>query len=195
LNWNTNDPAADAGLEAAAVDAVEGRSLPEASDPAYLEARASFDAVALGLGLAAARPAPAPLRARILADIQGPPRGDAVLHPRPGVTLVPSTVSEWKDGPLPGVHFKDIHRDDARRSHSFLLRLEPGSRYPDHGHSFVEEIFVIEGSLSAAGKLLRAGDYCRSEPGTADHDVFSAEGALFLVSLSERQKRDRDAAV
>jgi quercetin dioxygenase-like cupin family protein len=195
LSWKTNDPASDAVLEAAAVDAVEGRSFRDASDPAYLEGRVSFDTAMLGLGLAAARPAPATLRARVLAGLPADGGRDAVSYPRPGVTLVPSTVSEWKEGPSPGVQFKDIHRDETRRSHSFLLRMEPGSRYPDHSHSFVEEIFVIEGSLSAAGQLLRAGDYCRSEPGTADHDVFSAEGALFLVSLSEKQKRGRDAAV
>ena len=193
--WNTNDPSADAAIEAAAVDAVEGRNRPGATDPIYVEARAAFGAAARGLALAAATPAPAHLRARILANLPPTGNGDSVRHPRPGVLLVPSTVSEWKPGPAPGVSFKEIHRDEKRRTHSFLLRMDPGSRYPDHSHSFVEEIFVLEGSLSAAGQLLRAGDYCRSEPGTADHDVFSAEGTIFLVSLSEQQKPGCDAAV
>jgi hypothetical protein len=35
------------------------------------------------------------------------------------------------------------------------------------------------------GKLLRAGDYCRSEPGTSDQDIYSAEGALYLAFLTE----------
>jgi anti-sigma factor ChrR (cupin superfamily) len=65
--------------------------------------------------------------------------------------------------------------------------MEPGSQYPDHSHSFVEEIFVLEGSLSVGGQVLRAGDYCRSEPGTADQGLFTTEGVVFLVALSERQ--------
>lgn len=195
MNWKATDPATDAAIEPAAVDALEGRSLSGASDPTYLQARASFDAVALRLGLAAATPAPSHLRARILGGLRASGRGEAIVHPRPGVTLVHSTVPEWKDGPFPGVRFKEIHKDEKRRSESFLFRMDPGSRYPDHSHSFVEELFVLEGSLSVAGQLLRAGDYCRSEPGTEDHDIFSSEGALFLVSLSERQKPGDNAAV
>jgi anti-sigma factor ChrR (cupin superfamily) len=187
LNWKTNDPATVAAIEAAAVDAIEGRGLSESSDPAYLEARASFDVAVLALGLAVATPAPAHLRDRILASVQASGRVEAVVHPRPGITLVHSAVKEWREGPLPGVSIKRIHKDEKRRSESFLFRMEPGSQYPDHSHSFVEEIFVIEGSFSVAGQMLRAGDYCRSEPGTADHGIFSAEGALFLVSLTELQ--------
>jgi quercetin dioxygenase-like cupin family protein len=187
LNWKTNDPAIDAAIDAAAVDAIEGRGISESSDPAYVEARASFDAAVLGLALSVATPAPPHLRARILASLQAGGSLEAVVHPRPGITLVHSTAKEWREGPLPGISIKRIHKDKERRSESFLLRMEPGSQYPDHSHSFVEEIFVIEGSFSVGDQVLRAGDYCRSEPGTADHAIFSAEGALFLVSLSEQQ--------
>jgi len=187
LNWDPKDASTDALIEAAAVDAVEGRSPSNASDPAYVEARASFDAGVLALAFAAATPAPASLRDRVLAGLPRPGSADAIVYPRPGVTLVHSTVTAWKEGPLPGIHIKKIHRDEKRRTQSFLLRMEPGSQYPDHGHSFIEEIYVIEGSFSVEGQVLRAGDYCRSEPGTADHGIVSSEGALFLVSLSELQ--------
>jgi hypothetical protein len=53
------------------------------------------------------------------------------------------------------------------------------------GDPFLEELFVLEGSAVVNGKLLRAGDYCRSEPGTSDQDIYSAEGAHSLAFLTE----------
>ena len=49
----------------------------------------------------------------------------------------------------------------------------------------MEELYVLEGSAVVNGKLLRAGDYCRSEPGTSDQDVYSAEGTLYLAFLTD----------
>ena len=98
-------------------------------------------------------------------------------------------AAEWKTA-FPGVHYKDIHRDAARRSRSILFRMDPGSTYPDHAHTFVEELFVLEGSAVVNGKLLRAGDYCRSEPGTSDQDIYSAEGTVYLAFLTEESSPD-----
>ena len=138
------------------------------------------------LGLAAVSPAPPGLKARVLAALDEPRPSTT---PRPGVTVVRTDVPEWKDCPFPGVQFKEIHRDAGRRSRSILYRMEPGSKFPDHRHSFLEEIFVLEGSALLSGQLLRAGDYCRSEPGTEDYAISSQEGALFVVFLSEEEPR------
>jgi len=178
-----DDPENDAILERAALEALAGRTADPGADPALRAARAGFEAVAEGLGVAAASAAPASLRERVLSAVREMPERAATTL-GPGVLLVRTTASEWKSA-FPGVQYKDIHRDAARRSRSILFRMEPGSRYPDHSHTFVEELYVLEGSAVVNGKLLRAGDYCRSEPGTADRDIYSAEGTIYLAFMTD----------
>lgn len=178
-----DDSDKDAVFERAALDALASRGAAAGADPAYRAARAGFDAAAEGLGVSAASPAPAGLRDRVLAAMRALPERAAETL-RPGVLLVRTSSAEWKNA-FPGVQYKDIHRDAGRHSRSILFRMEPGSKYPDHSHTFLEELFVLEGSAVVNGKLLRAGDYCRSEPGTSDQDIFSAEGAVYLAFLTE----------
>ncbi len=168
-----DDSKKDAILEEAALAALAGNSA----------GGTGFDAVAEGLGLSAASPAPPSLRERVMSAVREMPERAATTL-RPGVLLVRTEAAEWKTA-FPGVEYKDIHRDASRRSHSILFRMQPGAKYPDHSHTFVEELFVLEGSAVVNGKTLRAGDYCRSEPGTSDQDIYSAEGALYLVFLTE----------
>ena len=139
------------------------------------------------LGLAAAATPPDGLRARVLAAVATAPRVSA--SPRAGVTLVRTDAADWKNGPAPGVRYKEIHRDADRRSRSILYRMEPGSTFPDHRHDFLEEILVLEGSAWLSGQLLRAGDYCRSEPGTEDYAISTVEGTTFVVFLTEEAAR------
>jgi quercetin dioxygenase-like cupin family protein len=143
------------------------------------------------LGLAAATPAPESLRERVLSAVAAMPER-AASEIRPGVTLVRTSVVDWKVA-FPGVYCKELHRDTARRSRSILFRMEPKSRYPDHLHSFLEELFVLEGSAILTGRLLKAGDYCRSEPGTSDHDISTEEGVVFLAFLTEEADTRRGA--
>ena len=178
-----DDSEKNAALEKAALEALAGRSAIPGTDPAILAVRAGFDAVAEGLGLSAASPAPAGLRDRILSAVREMPERPATTL-RPGVLLVRTTAAEWKTA-FPGVHYKDIHRDAARRSRSILFRMEPGSTFPEHSHTYVEELYVLEGSAVVNGKLLRAGDYCRSDPGTSDKDIYSAEGTVYLAFLTD----------
>ena len=149
---------------------------------------ATADAEALDprLGLAAVAPPPESLRGRVLAGLSA---AQISSSPRAGVTVVRTDVSDWKNGPAPGVRFKEIHRDADRRSRSILYRMEPGSKFPDHRHDFLEEILVLEGSAWLSGQLLRAGDYCRSEPGTEDYAISTVEGATFVVFLTEEAAR------
>jgi quercetin dioxygenase-like cupin family protein len=139
------------------------------------------------IGLAAVKAAPDSLRERVLAAIGAAPQ--ISTSPRAGVTLVRTEASEWKNGPAPGVRYKEIHRDPQRGARSILYRMEPGSKFPDHRHDFLEEIFVLEGSAWLSGQLLRAGDYCCSNPGTEDYAISTAEGTTFLVFLTEEAAR------
>jgi anti-sigma factor ChrR (cupin superfamily) len=184
--------------ETAALDALERRPAPaEGPDGVYAPARAAYDAVVGELGFLAAPAAPPPaLRDRLLRRIgrevaarardfpvDGRPAGaEAVL---PGVFAVRSSSAEWIPTPVAGVAYKVLGRDPAEGRTTRLVRFSPGMRYPKHRHAGVEEIYIIEGELCVNGASLKAGDYCRSEPGTEELGTFTDVGALAMVISSD----------
>jgi len=64
------------------------------------------------------------------------------------------------------------------------LRIDPGTVYPSHRHSDVEELFLLEGDLLVEGLRMGPGDYCRAEPNSLHGQVRTDSGALFLVLAS-----------
>jgi anti-sigma factor ChrR (cupin superfamily) len=62
-----------------------------------------------------------------------------------------------------------------------LLRGNPGVAYPAHRHSGPEECYVISGSVTIEGRLLRAGDFHHAE-GESDHgEIRTDEGVEVLL--------------
>ena len=123
---------------------------------------------------------------RIAAEPQTPPAGFFTV--KPGVTGVRTSTEAWIPSPVPGVEYKLIARDAERGVRTQLVRFAPGARYPRHRHAGIEEIFLLEGSVSVNGIVLRAGDYCRSEPGTEEIGTYSETGGLALIVSSERDE-------
>ena len=143
----------------------------------------------LGLAVSPTRP-PARVKERLMRSLPGiraaygsPPVSRGPIEVRPGVSLVRTEFLPWGEHPSPGVRVKEVRSDPVSGSRCFLLELGPGSVFPDHEHEVVEELFVVRGSFSVAGQILRTGDFCRSELGTRDWDITSEEGALLLVTL------------
>jgi hypothetical protein len=59
-----------------------------------------------------------------------------------------------------GIYVKCLRRDEATgRAPIFLLRFDPGAKYPYHNHPAGEELFVLAGSCIIEGATLGAGDY------------------------------------
>ena len=79
----------------------------------------------------------------------------------------------------PGVEMKVLRRDDD--SESILVRLEPGAELPRHGHTSDEECLVLEGEITLAGRLHRAGDYHLARRGSVHETAHSPSGVLMLV--------------
>ena len=160
----------------------------------WLELRNEFgDAVVDALALSAAEAPPPHLKNRVLSriasDAEGPARA-ASLPPGgrrilPGVSAVLVADVPWMPAALPGLDFKVLHRDDARGYTTRLLRFAPGSTYPSHRHGATEEVFIVSGSVVLNGVTLRAGDYCRSEPGTLETAAFSTEGGMAIIVSSD----------
>jgi anti-sigma factor ChrR (cupin superfamily) len=190
-------------LEAAAVDALEGREPLSPEQRAllgerYLAARDGFEAARALLGLAAPQAEASPsLRARLLDRIAGTSLAAQPVQPErpagsfdviPGVSGVRTDEAPWIAAPLPGVSYKLISRDEERGYTTRLVRFDPGARYPTHRHGGTEEIFVLEGTVWVNGTLLKAGDYCRSDEGTEEVGTFTEDGAMAIVVSSDRDE-------
>jgi quercetin dioxygenase-like cupin family protein len=87
----------------------------------------------------------------------------------------------WVETPVAGVRMKILAIDRARDRVTMLLKGEPGACYPAHRHSGPEECYVISGSVSIEGRVLRAGDFHHAE-GDSDHgELRTDEGVEVLL--------------
>jgi quercetin dioxygenase-like cupin family protein len=86
------------------------------------------------------------------------------------------------------IQVKVLHDDG--HTLSWLLRLLPGGRLPQHDHADgLEECLVLEGQLRINGDMFGTGDYQIAHPGSVHFEVASDAGALvFLKSPSSRRK-------
>jgi anti-sigma factor ChrR (cupin superfamily) len=107
-----------------------------------------------------------------------------------GGHIVRTAHTEWK--PLveagvdtSGISVKCLRMDAAAgRAPSFLLRFQPGAKYPYHDHPAGEELFVLSGSCEIEGAILGEGDYLYTPPG-AKHSVRTDTGCTLLFHVPE----------
>lgn len=90
---------------------------------------------------------------------------------------------QWEEV-APGISCQLLSTDTQRDRISLLVRLAPGAVYPPHIHAGVEEVHLLHGELCIDDKILYAGDYNRSELGTADNRVWSATGCTCVLVTS-----------
>lgn len=92
---------------------------------------------------------------------------------------------DWWE-PAPGISCKLLATDTEKNVVSMLVRLAPGTDYPAHRHTGVEELHLLAGVLRVDDRTFQPGDYLRSEPGTVDHRVWSETGCTcFLLTSAE----------
>lgn len=89
----------------------------------------------------------------------------------------------WKEV-TKGISCKLLSTDQERDRTSMLVRLAPGSSYPSHRHSGVEELYLLDGELWIEQRKLESGDYHRAEPGSVEQRVWSQTGCLCLLITS-----------
>jgi quercetin dioxygenase-like cupin family protein len=108
-------------------------------------------------------------------------------QPTKGLTFIRAFEGTWR-GIAPGVMAKVLSFDPASCRTTTLLRFAPGIRYAPHRHTAVEELYVLEGGCSIAGREMTVGDYHRAEAGTVHHDTSTDEGCLLLVISSPQNE-------
>jgi anti-sigma factor ChrR (cupin superfamily) len=116
---------------------------------------------------------PSRIRQALLAKVAAPPNYTIGAH-----------EGEWKDIGLHGIQAKILALDRARDIVTLLIRAEPGARYPAHHHSAPEECYIVSGSVTIGGRVLRAGDFHHAESGTAHDEIRTNEGAEVLLVAS-----------
>lgn len=105
----------------------------------------------------------------------------------PHVYSVLAHEGDWRPGPVAGTRLKILSLDRARDIAMLLMRVEPGARYPSHGHTSAEDCYVISGEIVIQGQRLHAGDFHRAEAGSEHAELSSEKGAevLLVVGASD----------
>ncbi len=91
---------------------------------------------------------------------------------------------EWVE-PYPGNNIKMLRSDDDTQS--FLVRLDPGTRFPPHSHPQDEETLVMEGEVMFGELHLRTGDYHLARAGSDHDETYSENGCLLFIRAGTAQ--------
>ena len=86
--------------------------------------------------------------------------------------------SEWIET-SPGNTIKILRSDE--QTMSILVRLEPGTTFPQHYHPADEETYVVEGETWFGDIHLVAGDYHLAPKGTTHGEVRTETGCVLLI--------------
>lgn len=133
---------------------------------------------------------PASLRDRVLGSV-----GHSATAPRtqpwtgPAVDpafffIAARDQSGWKNLPVPGASIKLLSADRERGFAVLMGKLDKGVRYPAHPHPTGEDILILTGDLTIAGRRMGPGDFHHCDAGTEHPVNFSDEGCTLMAVLS-----------
>lgn len=107
---------------------------------------------------------------------------DPVASDTENLIIRRADAEDWTDSEVPGVQMRNLFVDRETGRLTILIRMAAGAVYPDHEHPGAEECLVLEGDLSIAGTVLRAGDYLRTPAGGVHGEPRTTGGCLLLVT-------------
>lgn len=107
--------------------------------------------------------------------------------------VVDTAAMEWTPSPSGSVWRKRVHRVGPAEAGQVtsVVRYEPDSEFPPHGHPEGEEILVLEGVFSDEHGDWGAGTYLLNPEGFS-HRPFSREGCIIFVKLRQYPGLDRE---
>ena len=131
---------------------------------------------ALQEGLTPIEPSTA-LRGRILQRVRQATSSSGLT------TIRAQTQDAWRTV-APGIEFKMLTYNPDHASKSFLLRAQPGTRMPPHGHNGYEECLVMEGEFCFGDLTLRAGDFHGADASVTHVDAYTENGVLVYLHVN-----------
>lgn len=143
-------------------------------------------------------PAPAGARDRLIAEATGAALRFAPFVPALGRLLDlgadavqavldrAASAASWVAGPFPGVEL--LHFDGGPRvagADCGLVRLAPGTAFPDHGHAGDEALLILQGGYNdSSGRTYHPGELHRMGPGARhSYVVLKDEPCVVAVVL------------
>jgi anti-sigma factor ChrR (cupin superfamily) len=113
---------------------------------------------------------PAHVRERLLSAVR-----------KPSTYTAWAAEAAWIETGLPGIRARVLSVDKARSLVTLVIRAAPGAVYPSHKHHGPEECYVISGSVTIAGRVLRAGDFHHADEDSEHGEISTIEGAEVLL--------------
>ena len=92
--------------------------------------------------------------------------------------LGPHEQHEWKPLPWPGVYNKVLFFDRVSGMTIELARVEKGAEFPQHYHTTVQTLFLIEGRLRTDDQVIEAGTFNVIPAGQVHGPFFAEEEAI-----------------
>jgi len=148
---------------------------------------ASFRATSGELAEMCVAAPPPDLRRKVLKSVKRPPQAPGVLFDFAGLLLSRPDDMPWQEL-APGIWNRPLFTDKNRGYVTNLIRMAAGASFPAHKHNDTEELFLLTGDLNVAGVSMRAGDYCRAEPGSKHPDTHTLGGCTFLLMSSDHDE-------
>ena len=87
----------------------------------------------------------------------------------------------WRQTRHPGVETKPLLSDPESGLLTVLTKMAPGARLPDHEHVFIEQTYVLEGTLHCGEGACRAGDFVWRPAGSRHEAWAGPEGCVALA--------------
>jgi quercetin dioxygenase-like cupin family protein len=121
---------------------------------------------------------PPPLiRERLLKRISPPP---ASQQSHIEATVLRENDTPWKKLPVPGVEIRRLLGDKT-----MLVRMQPGAVFPTHEHRFMEQCYVLSGSVTdSSGMTAYAGDFVSMPAGSTHQPITTETGCVFLIAYT-----------
>lgn len=101
----------------------------------------------------------------------------------PAFTFLAADAGHFEPTAVAGIEARKLFVDHENDRVTMLVRMQPGTAYPEHVHADVEECFVLSGDLSVGELRMSVGDYQRAEIGSK-HAVQSTENGCMLLLVS-----------
>ncbi len=163
-------------------DAQDRDRLLAIADPKALLEVAGYQQVAEAMASLTAMEPPAALKGKLMAAIgAAPASGARAPMPQGVLSIMRSNEGKWISTPFPGITMKQLFYDPQTGNESVLVRMQPGSTYPNHHHKGLEHALVLEGDAVFSDHTLHAGDYEVGESGLDHSSITTQHGCLVFI--------------
>ena len=87
---------------------------------------------------------------------------------------------EWQPRRKGGIAEMPLYRQDGYEGRTSLIRFDPGTEGPKHGHPYGEEVLILEGSIEDELGVYPTGTWIRNPVGST-HAPHSRDGCVFFL--------------